>query len=165
MTAIRKHIHECRARGFVITRAVFTAVAALCSALVLRWIAGVMVLTLPMDSIAAAVAQEIIRLSSVHFWPAAGVATFGGAASFYHDLRKPLEDGKLDFSKFTFHNAFGHMVVAQFAGLMAYLGAVSYGLAVPLGLVGCGLAGWGGGALVTSVNGIFVTWLQAKASK
>lgn len=165
MTQIKRRIHECRARGFVVTRAVFTAIAALCSALVLRSIAGVMVATLPMDSMAAAVAQEIILLSSVHFWPAAGVATFGGAASFYHDLRKPLEDGKLDFSKFTFHNAFGHMVVAQFAGLMAFLGAAAWGLAVPLGLVACGLAGWGGGALITAVNGIFVTWLQAKASK
>lgn len=165
MTAIQRHIYECRARGFVVTRAVFTAIAALCSAFVLRWLAGVMAVALPAESWAAAVANEIILLSSAHFWPAAGVATLGGAASFYHDLRKPIDDGKLDFSKFTFHNAFGHMVVAQFAGLMAFLVAVSYELAVPLGLFGCGMAGWGGGALVTAVNGVFVTWLQTRANK
>lgn len=165
MKSLQRRVTDFRACGYVKTRLALAAVTGVFSALALRWLAGATLAFLPADSWAEAFARQVIELSPLHFWFAAGIATFGGAASLFYELRSKDGENTIDLEKLSFISGVGHMVVAQFAGLLAYLGAVHYTLSVALGLVGCGLAGWGGGALITAVNEAWVTWLRSRANK
>lgn len=138
----RDTIRQCEHRTAKIVLAVTTA---LFSAAALRVLMPFMLALLPDDGKAGELAHQAINMSSLHFAFAAAVATFGGAASLFHELRT-------DMSKFTIMNAIGHMVVAQFAGLLIYLLGVTYEYPVPLAMVGCGIAGWGGGKVITLLS-------------
>lgn len=136
---LRMRIQQCERRREKVLLAI---IGALLSASMLRAAAALGALMLPADTWASDLAHQVMSLSGMHFWLAACVATFGGAASLFHELR-------LDMTRFTLPNALGHMIIAQFAGLLLYLLTVSYEQPVPLALAACGSAGWGGGKLIT----------------
>lgn len=137
----------CGHAGAKITLAIASAVA---SAVALRWMLGVAAVLLPDETWAAEMAQRAVSLAAVDFSLACAIAALGGAASLFHELRTDLA------AKFSFVNAFGHMTLAQFAGLLAYLIAVNYGWSVPIALVGCGVSGWGGNKTIVAINDAFV---------
>lgn len=140
--AWREQLRQCEYRREKVALAV---IGAILSAGLLRAAATLGALMLPSDTWASDLAHQVMSLSGMHFWLAAAVATFGGAASLFHELR-------VDMTRFTLPNALGHMIIAQFAGLMLYLLTVSYEQPVPLALATCGGAGWGGGKLITMVS-------------
>ena len=120
-------------------------VSAILSAGALRMLASLGVALLPTDSWASGLAHQAMELSGLHFTLAVAIAALGGAASLFHELRD-------DMTRFTVQNALGHMLIAQFAGLLVFLLVVNYGQLVPLSLAACGLAGWGGGKVITIIN-------------
>lgn len=126
-------------------KVVLAAISAVASAYVLRWFAGVLALVLPYDTMAQEYAQRAVHLVGADFWLAAGLAAVGGASSLFHELRE-------DMRRFSLINALGHMVAAQFAGVLAYLIAVDYHWSMPLALVASGIAGWGGNKTIAAVS-------------
>lgn len=151
---MRQRVHEFRACGHAKSKIVLAVVSAICSGLVLRWLAGAAAVLLPYDSWASAIAMQVAYLPAQSFWSAAGVAALGGAASLFHELRT-------DMTRFSFLNAFGHMTSAQFAGLMVYLLATNWEFSWPLTLASSGIAGWGGNKTVSSLNDALVRRLTS----
>ena len=134
--------------GWKITLAVLSSIIA---GGVLRWFLGITA-TLAADGAWAQAlvvgAQEVIALSFVDFGLAVGIGSLGGFASLMSELRK-------DWTKFNIMSGVGHMAVAQFAALIAYLIAASNEIDLPLALAGAGLAGWAGNVfLVWASSGI-----------
>lgn len=135
-------IRECEHRREKLALALLSAV---CSAAMLRTLATIIAAIAPRESFAAITATQIVELSTLHFSLTAGLAAFGGAASLFHELR-------IDIARFSVASACGHMVIAQFAGMLTYLLATYYTSPITIALVLCGLAGWGGGAAITRLN-------------
>lgn len=146
---MRRRIYEFRACGHAKSKITLAVVSAICSGLVLRWLAGTAAMLLPYGSWAADIAHQVAYLPAPSFWAAAGVAALGGAASLFHELRT-------DMTRFSFLNAFGHMTSAQFAGLMLYLVAVNWEWSWPLTLLASGVAGWGGNKTISALNDALV---------
>lgn len=137
-----EQFRTCEHRGEKVALAI---VSAILSAGALRVLASLGMALLPAESRAADLARQVMQLSGLHFSLATALAAVGGAASLFHELRD-------DLTRFTVPNALGHMVIAQFAGLLVFLLVVNYGQLVPLSLAACGLAGWGGGKVITLIN-------------
>jgi len=152
---MRQRVHEFRACGHAKSKIALAVVSAICSGLVLRWLAGTAAMLLPYDSWAAALAMQVAYLPAQSFWTAAGVAALGGAASLFHELRT-------DMTRFSFLNAFGHMTSAQFAGLLVYLLATNWEWSWPLTLAASGIAGWGGNKTIAAVNDAMVRRLTSQ---
>lgn len=142
----RKAFDECDHK---VAKLVLAATSAACSAAMIRVLASIVVVIAPSDSWAAVGAASIVELSPLHFSLTAGIAAFGGAASLFHELR-------IDIARFSVASACGHMVIAQFAGMLVYLLATYYVAPITIALVLCGLAGWGGGAAITRLNAAVV---------
>lgn len=123
------------------------AVSAILSAAALRILASIGAALLPHDAWAAELAHEVIRLSGLHYWLAMGFAAVGGTASLFHELRQSIR-------QFSLTNAVGHMFISQFAGLLAYVGAVGAEWSIPWSLGACGLAGWSGAAAITKASDV-----------
>ena len=128
---------------------ILAAGSAACSAAMIRMLATIVAAIAPAESWAAVTATSIVELSPLHFSLTAGIAAFGGAASLFHELR-------IDIARFSVASACGHMVIAQFAGMLVYLLATYYVAPITIALVLCGLAGWGGGAAITRLNSAVV---------
>lgn len=146
----RERIEEFCACGHATAKITLAVASAVVSAVALRWLLGVAAVLLPDETWAADLAQRAVALAVTDFSLACAIAALGGAASLFHELRTDLA------AKFSFVNAFGHMTLAQFAGLLAYLIAVNYGWSVPIALVGCGVSGWGGNKTIVAINDAFV---------
>ena len=124
---------------------VLVVCSALSMALALRQIAWVAVFAFPGDSIASTLAYTAVTMTWQHFAMACGIAAWGGGARFLHDLRESE-------SAFSIVNAVGHVVISQFAGVLTYLFALYLTLPWPLGLMACGLAGWGGSKAIVRLD-------------
>lgn len=146
----RERIEEFRACGHSTAKIMLAFLSAVMSAIALRWMLGVAAVLLPDETWASDLAQRAVSLAAADFFLACAIAALGGAASLFHELRADLA------ARFSFVNAFGHMTLAQFAGLLAYLIAVNYGWSVPIALVGCGVSGWGGNKTIVAINDAFV---------
>lgn len=152
---IRHRVNDFRACGHASEKVWLAIISGVCSAIALRWLAGAAALLLPADSWASGVAMQVAYLPAQSFWSAAGVAALGGAASLFHELR-------VDMTRFSFLNAFGHMTSAQFAGLMVYLLATNWEWSWPLTLASAGIAGWGGNKTVSALNDALVRRLTSQ---
>jgi len=119
-------------------------VGAICSGIALRWLLAVLAFTLPSETFAQELAMQAAYLPAHSFWSAAGLAGLGGLASFSHEVRS-------DRSNLAFFNAFGHMVSAQFAGLLIYLLTVEWNWSWPITLAASGAAGWGGNKTISII--------------
>lgn len=125
------------------------AMAAVISTTALRMLLWLGATMFPEGSWAAVVAERTMALGGIDFAWACGIAAGGGIASLTHELRTTP-------ARLTFLHAFGHLTCAQFAGLLAYLLAVQYVLALPLALVACGIAGWGGNRIIVLIESTIV---------
>lgn len=142
---MRESAEQFRTCEYKTAKIVLALLSAACSAAMLRTLATIIAAIAPSESWAAVAASQIVELSGLHFSLTAGIAAFGGASSLFHELRQ-------DITKFSIASACGHMVLAQFAGMLAYLLATYYLAPITLALVACGLAGWGGGAAIARIN-------------
>lgn len=91
------------------------------------------------ERLAASVANGAISLSALHFGLVCLMSSSGGFVSLVRELGN-------DWSRFSFLEAVGHMVTAQFAGVLIYLLAVTSEMNVAAALIGSGIFGWLGNA-------------------
>lgn len=80
--------------------------AAVTTAVSIRWSAPAMLMIVPADSWAAEILMSAIMMSEWHFASTAGVAALGGVTSFLHEV-------KADPTNLRFINAVGHMFAAH----------------------------------------------------
>lgn len=149
LQSIQRRIDAVRQCAYLPWKAGLAIVSAIVSAGMLRGVCSVAYALLPSESWAAEVVQLVLELTAVHFTLAMGVASLGGAVSLFRELRVNMQG-------FTLTNALGHMITAQFAGLLAYFIAVDLTWSVTVGLGFCGAAGWGGNEFIAWANGFFV---------
>lgn len=146
LAARYRAFREC---GHAKAKIMLALVSAVFSAVALRWLASVGAMLLPEHTWAAEIAQRTVAMGALDFGMACGISALGGASSLFHEVRSNI-------ARFSFVNAFGHMILAQFAGLLSYLIAVNYSWPFPLALVGCGVSGWGGNKTIVAINDMFV---------
>lgn len=149
MFSIHQRIDAVRQCAYLPWKLGLSVVSAILSAVMLRGVCFAAYALLPTESWASEIVRIVMGLTIWHFLGAMGVASLGGAVSLFRELR-------LNMQGFTLTNALGHMITAQFAGLIVYLGAVEWTWSVTLGLIGCALAGWGGNETITKINGYFL---------
>ncbi len=124
-------------------------VSAIVSAGMLRGVCSIAYALLPVESWGAEVVQMVLELTAFHFGLAMAVASLGGAVSLFRELRVNMQG-------FTLTNALGHMITAQFAGLIAYFIAIEWTWSITMGLAFCAGAGWGGNEFITRINDHFL---------
>lgn len=135
-------IRECEHRTAKIILAVL---AALFSGAMIRTTCWALVTFGPDDTWAVEQAERLIAMTGLDFWMAIAIASWGGAASLFHELRT-------DIQKFSVLNATGHMVIAQFAGVSGFMLAVHLQMPWALGMLVCGSFGWGGNRALLKLN-------------
>lgn len=120
--------------GLAVVTAIFTSA-------MLRYLILVVASVSDAPAWAADTAHAILALSIRDFVLACIAGTMGGLASLAQEFKRgdPTRASGLT-------GAVGHLVIAQFATLMAYLGAVQEQLPVPAGLLAAGSMGWMGAA-------------------
>lgn len=116
-----------------------TVLSAIVSAAMLRAFLPVALAAFPQDSFASELAWQAMSMSTRDFFLASGIATLGGVANLFHEL-------KSDEKTFTLQNGIGHMFICQFSGMLSFLAVVEMGLSAGWGLFTCGIAGWMGNA-------------------
>lgn len=124
---------------------VVAIVAAVYTTFAVRYTLPALLAVLPTESWATEAVVRVITMGAGHFWLTAGIAAAGGVTSF-------LRDVKHDPANLRIINAMGHMVAAQFAGLLVYLIAVDLSWSEPLALATCGIAGWGGNHVIQKIS-------------
>lgn len=149
MRRLSESITAVRQCAYLPWKVALAIVSAAVSAGMLRGVCSVAYALLPVESWAAEAVQLVLELTVLHFAFAMGVASFGGAVSLFRELRVNMQG-------FTLTNALGHMITAQFAGLLAYFIAVDLTWSITVGLGFCGAAGWGGNEFIAWANGFFV---------
>jgi hypothetical protein len=142
-------LDEFRRCGHGTAKLVLAGLSALVSAICLRWGAFVVAAVMPAESWAARLAERAMDLALLDFAIACVAAAVGGVASLFHELRA-------DLTRFSFINAFGHMVLAQFAGMLVFLVSVQYGWQYPIAVFSCAVSGWGGNRTVIALNDAFM---------
>lgn len=116
----------------------------------LRYTMPALLAVLPAESWAAEAVTRAITMSAGHFWLTAAIAAAGGVTSF-------LRDVKHDTASLRIINAMGHLVAAQFAGLLVYLMAVDLQWSEPWALVACGVAGWSGNHFIEKLSAVVLS--------
>lgn len=114
-------------------------------ALALRQVVWFALFAFPTDSHAFTIAAQAVQMTWWHFAAACGIAAWGGVAKLLHELRESRE-------AFSFTHATGHMFISQFAGVLTYLIALYMAVPWPLGIVACGVAGWGGTRAISRID-------------
>lgn len=137
-----REVVECEHRAEKMVLAFFSAAF---SAVILRTICWALVTFGPAEAWAVEGAERIMAMNGPDFWMAVAIASWGGAASLFHELRS-------DILKFSVLNATGHMVIAQFAGVTGFLLVIYGELPWALGMLVCGVFGWGGNKTLMAVN-------------
>ncbi len=90
-------------------------------------------------------AERVMEMTGADFWMAVGLASWGGGANLFHELRA-------DIQKFSLINATGHMVIAQFAGVTGFLVAIYLSMPWSAGMLVCGMFGYGGNKTLMALN-------------
>lgn len=147
MRRAQQQFRDFNRHGHAPAKIMLAAISAVLSAIAMRGLLALSMSLLPSDSWAQSLSHQIMMMAVFDFWSATGIATFGGVASLFHELRNNI-------FKFSIQNALGHMVISQFAGLLVYLVAVNYEFTMPLALALCGLSGWGGAKTITFLSNL-----------
>lgn len=124
---------------------VVAALSTIAAAFLIRWWFWIIALLIPSDSWAADTVHAVARMGAMQFWLTAAIAGVGGAVSFLHDVR-------VDASNLRALTALGHMLAAQFAGLLTFLLAIEWQMPEYLALALCGVAGWGGNHYIEKLS-------------
>ncbi|MFA5567463.1 MAG: phage holin family protein [Trueperaceae bacterium] len=124
---------------------IIAIVACVYAIIATRYTLPLLLAVLPVDSWATQSVVVIVTMSTGHFAATAGIAMAGGITSFLRDVKSNPANRKLI-------NALGHMMSAQFAGMLVYLLAIEYSWSQPLALFACGIAGWGGNHAIQKLS-------------
>lgn len=124
---------------------VIAAIACVYALLATRYTLPLVLTVLPAESRAAQSVETVVTMGAGHFAMTAMVAMVGGITSFLRDVKTNPANRKLI-------NALGHMMSAQFAGMLVYLLAIEYSWSQPLALFACGIAGWGGNHAIQKLS-------------
>lgn len=131
---------------------VFALFAAALTMVGIRLTAWAFLMIIPTDSWATEILTSVTLMSKWHFAWTVGVAALGGITSFLHEVR-------VDPTNLRIINAIGHMFASQTAGLAMYLVALEWNWSMPMALLGCVLAGWGGNKTIQKLNDMILAKL------